>query len=415
MMASTRAAAYLAPCTVSMPKVLVIAPYVPHPARHGGAIRSRVLLDALRCDHEVHLAAAVASHEDRSNADALAADAEITVHPLAAHAAPKANLLRKLGKWAAGNSELVSRRWRLAEARRQVRQLVDEHDFDLVVADSTFALPVCAERSQLLYLHNLEHAMFARDEGQERRWSDRFTRSTEAKYLREYEMAAIERHALTVTVSDHDQQLAFGMAPNARVEVVPNSIDLERLAKLPIAHPDAALRLLFVGSLDYPPNLEAVTELVEVHMRALREAFPELTVRLVGKDPRGSGKQFESVPGVELIGPVDDVVEHYRNTHAVYLPIRSGGGTRIKILEAWALGVPVLSTAVGSEGLPGVDGVHLQRFETAEQGVQVVRALHNGDAPRLAENGRLLVEEHFSHAAAVARLRELVDELLVAQ
>ena len=153
-----------------MPKVLVIAPYVPHPARHGGAIRSRVLLDALRADHEVHLAAAVASHEDRVNAEALAADAEISVHPLAAHAAPKPSLLRKLGKWAVGKSELVSRRWRLAEARRQVRRLASEHDFDLIVVDSTFALPVCTERSQMLFLHNLEHAMFARDEQDGRSW-----------------------------------------------------------------------------------------------------------------------------------------------------------------------------------------------------------------------------------------------------
>ena len=72
-----------------MAKVVVVAPYVPHPARHGGAIRSRVLLDALRLDHEVHLAAAVANDEDRANAKALEADAGIVVHALPAHEAPR--------------------------------------------------------------------------------------------------------------------------------------------------------------------------------------------------------------------------------------------------------------------------------------------------------------------------------------
>ena len=394
-----------------MAKVVVVAPYVPYPARHGGAIRSRVLLDALRLDHEVHLAAAVANDEDRANAKALEADAGIVVHPLPAHEAPRPRLSRKLGNWLLGGSELVRRRWP-KQAAAEMARIFDQVGCDLAVADSTFALPVITRPCNLLYLHNLEHSMFDRQGGEQRSFSDRLTRRMEARGLRSYEKRAIARAPLTVTVSEHDRSLALRLVPNARVASVPNSVDLERLPLLPAPARGMAPRLLFVGSLDYPPNLEAVTELVERHMPALRKVFPELTVRLVGKDPHGHGARFRGAPGVEVIGPVDDVAEHYCDTHAVYLPIRSGGGTRIKILEAWALGVPVLSTAVGCEGLPADDGVHLHRFETPEQGCAKVRAVVADTADALRQNGRQLVEQQFSHAAAIARLRELANDLL---
>ncbi|MFT4842214.1 MAG: glycosyltransferase involved in cell wall biosynthesis [Planctomycetota bacterium] len=394
-----------------MAKVVVVAPYVPYPARHGGAIRSRVLLDALRMDHEVHLAAAVANDEDRSNAKALEAHTGIVVHPLSAHEAPRPSLPSKLSNWLRGRSELVRRRWP-KQAVAEMARIFDRVECDLSVVDSTFALPVITRPCHLLYLHNLEHSMFDRVDGERRSFSDRLTRRMEARGLRSYEKGAIEQAALTVTVSEHDRSLALGLAPAARIEAVPNSVDLEQLPLLPRPTRTVAPRLLFVGSLDYPPNLEAVTELVEQHVPALRKVFPELTVRLVGKDPHGHGARFAGIAGVEVIGPVDDIVEHYRETHAVYLPIRSGGGTRIKILEAWALGVPVLSTAVGCEGLPATDGVHLHRFETPEQGCAKVRAVMAETSDDLRQNGRQLVEQQFAHTAAIARLRELANELL---
>lgn len=397
-----------------MAKVVVIAPYVPHPARHGGAIRSRVLLDALRLDHDVHLAAAVATAEDQANLEALAIEIGITVHPLPAREAPRPSVLRKLGRWLFGGSELITRRWAHG-ADKVMYRVFEKVGYDIGVIDSTFAFPVTTHNCHLLFLHNLEYSMYAREDDEPRSWSDRMTRRMEARGLRAAEKWAIRLQALTVTVSEHDRDLALGLVPQARVEVVPNSVDLDNLPMLPAADADAAPRLLFVGSLDYPPNLEAATELVERHVPVLRKAFPGLTVRLVGKDPHGHGARFAGVPGVDVVGPVDDVVEHYRDTHAVYLPIRSGGGTRIKILEAWALGVPVLSTAVGCEGLPAEDGVQLRRFETPEQGCDALRAVLEGGASTMRANGRKLVEGQFSHAAAIARLRQLINELVAAQ
>jgi len=294
-----------------------------------------------------------------------------------------------------------------------VTRLIREQNFALTVLDSTFVLPVFESMTPrvLLHLHNLEHAVFARTDAQPRSFTDRWTRKIEARAVRCIEKSAIAFFSPTITVSDHDRQLALGLVPTAKVLTVPNSVDLERLPLQPMA-PTGAPRLLFVGSLDYPPNLEAVTELVERHLPVLRASFPDLTVRLVGKDPRGVAARFRGIAGVETIGPVDDLLPHYRASHAAYLPIRSGGGTRIKILEAWALGLPVLSTAIGCEGLPARDGVALRCFETPEQGVAALREVLAGQNNTLRANGRRLVEERFSHAAARAQFRAITNEML---
>jgi len=392
-----------------MAKVLVIAPYVPHPPRHGGAIRSRVLLDALLADHEVHLAAAVAGDDDRRQLQALAAATGVIGHPLPARGNGGGGPWRKLSSWLRGNSELVDRRWAPA-ARVEIERVCQQHAFALTIVDSTWSLPLWQRAGRaVLFLHNLEYSLFERVEVTGRGLAARWSRWFEARGLRRCERAALARIGNAVVVSARDRELALALAPRAVVTVVPNTVDLDALPLQPVAPapgPDLPLRLLFVGSFDYPPNLAAVTELVMQHLPVLRAALPALRVRLVGRDPAGIGVRFRDLPGVEWVGPVEDVVPHYRDVHAVYLPIRSGGGTRIKILEAWALGVPVLATAIAAEGLPARDGEHLLGFESPVEGrVAVQRVLTEGAA--LRANGRALVEAHFAHAAARQQLREL--------
>lgn len=396
-----------------MSPILVLCPYVPHPPNHGGSIRSRVLLEALAMDHAVHVAAAIATDADRANAEALGAAFGITVQPIPALAAPRARLGRKLGQWLRGHSELLARRW-APGAAAAVADLAARQPFRLVVADSSFVLPVLPRgplpAPLLLHLHNLESSVIGRPDGVARGFGERATRRIEGARMAADERAAVRRAALTVTVSELDRAAALAMVPGANVHCVPNSVDVDGLPLLP---PLAAgpIRLLFVGTLDYPPNLEAATELIERHLPALRTAFPGLCVRLVGRDDGGHGARFRGRDGVEVIGPASDLAPHYRACHAVYLPIRSGGGTRIKILEAWAFGRPVLATAIAAEGLGDAGGPPCRRFETVEQGVAALREVLDGGGAALVAAGRAFVERRHSHRAAIARLRELVATL----
>ncbi|MFN9276049.1 MAG: glycosyltransferase [Planctomycetota bacterium] len=391
-----------------MSKVLVVCPFVPHPPSHGGSLRTRTMLHALARDHAVEVAAAAHGDADLANLHALAHELGVAVHPLPARAGGGA--ARKLAHWLRGESELLRRRWQPAAFAR-VRELVATGGCDLVVADSSFVLPRVAAAGAprtLLSLHNLEHDLLGRADGVARSWSERLTRRVEGARVRAAEAAAIARATRTAVCSELDAAGARALAPAAaaRVEVVPNTIDVGRLSPQP-APAGGPPRLLFVGGLDYPPNRDAATELVERHLPALRATFPGLVVRLVGRDPAGVAARWRGVPGVECLGPVVDLLPLYRDSHAAYLPIRSGGGTRLKILEAWALGLPVLSTAVGCEGLDAVDGEVLRRFETVEQGVAALRSVLDGQGPELARRARAFVVARHAHAIADARWREL--------
>lgn len=388
-----------------MSKVLVVCPFVPHPPSHGGSIRTRTMLQALALDGPVELAAAACGDHDVANLHALAHDLGVAVHPLPARVG-RPSPATKLAQWCAGRSELLMRRWQPTAADR-VAALVAGGGFGLVVLDSSYVLPLAPRGApSLLSLHNLEHAMLARRDGVRRTIADRLTRRVEASRVRAAERAAIAVASRTVVCSEADAALARALAPAVatRVTVVPNAVDLDRLPLQP-APVGGPPKLLFVGGLDYPPNLEAATELVERHLPALRAAFPGLVVRLVGRDPAGASARWRGLPGVELLGPVVDLLPVYRDSHAAYLPIRSGGGTRLKILEAWALGLPVVSTAVGCEGLPAVDGAHLRLFDAPEQGVAALRSVLDGQGPELRRRGRALVEAEFGADAAVARWR----------
>ncbi len=374
-------------------------------------MRSRVLLEALAADHAVHVAVPIAADEERANAVALAQVVPVRVHELDG-SAHRGHALRKAACWLRGRSELLARRWS-PRAKAAAAAMASRLDPALVVADSSFVLPVLPGdgRPLLLHLHNVESAVFARAGGVARPFVERVMRRLEARTIARAERAAIRRARMTVTVSEPDRELVRAMVPGAEVVTVPNSIGLQRLSLQPLP-PPGPLRLLFIGKLDYPPNLEAVTELVEQHLPALRAAFPGLVVRIVGGGAADRVAELGRVPGVEAMGAVDDVLPHYRASHAAYLPIRSGGGTRIKILEAWALGLPVLATAIATEGLVAQDGVHFRRFETVEQGVAALREVAAGQGALLRSEGRTLVEAHHSQSTAVARLREITAALL---
>jgi glycosyltransferase involved in cell wall biosynthesis len=135
-------------------------------------------------------------------------------------------------------------------------------------------------------------------------------------------------------------------------------------------------------------------------------------VRLVGSGAESAKIDLarQCGPAVELTGRVPDVVPHYRDATAVYLPLRAGGGTRIKVIEAFALGRPVLSTAVGIEGLGVAAGEHYLAIEHPADGVAALRFVLAGGTKDLVARARRLVEQRFGHERAVARLRELAAD-----
>lgn len=159
-----------------------------------------------------------------------------------------------------------------------------------------------------------------------------------------------------IVCSERERRQLSGIAPSARIKVIENGVDCANFAGLNTG-PDRK-RIVFVGKMDYYPNIEAIIDFAHIAWPLVRAQLTGLTLSIVGASPTAAVQALASIPGVEVTGTVPDVRPYYRDALAAVVPLRTGGGTRLKILEAMAAGVPVVSSTLGAEGLavtPGSD------------------------------------------------------------
>ena len=165
--------------------------------------------------------------------------------------------------------------------------------------------------------------------------------------------------------SERERSELLRVAPGARVAVIPNGVDTGFFeAAAPAA--DRRHRIVFTGLMGYHANVEAAVAFARAVWPRIRARFPEWRLTLVGADPAPGVLALRAEPNVEITGTVPDVRPYYREAVAAIVPLRTGGGTRLKILEAMAAGVPVVSTSLGAEGLdvnPGADILIADRDE----------------------------------------------------
>ena len=207
---------------------------------------------------------------------------------------------------------------------------------------------------------------------------------------------------------DAERAVAGGLA---RVEVVPNAYGL---VGPPLGREDVAAppTVLFQGTLRYPPNAEAATFLVDEVAPELRRWVPDVRIRLVGRSTP-SLERLDDPPSVSVVGRVADMGDELARADLVVVPIRFGSGTRLKILEAFAHRIPVVSTTLGAEGLGVEDGVHLLLGDTAgELAAACARLLADtGLRARVVASAQALYEERFTEELIEARVADVAQQV----
>lgn len=214
------------------------------------------------------------------------------------------------------------------------------------------------------------------------------------------------RAAMNIMVSDADADLLRRFAPRAQTTVVPNGVDTGFFR--PRSTTQARTEAIFLGGLDYSPNLEGVEWfLAEIAPRLLGPANG-YGIRIVGAASPSDMNRLAAPPAVTLTGYVPDVRPCFDSAACAVVPLLTGGGTRVKILTAWAMGVPVVSTRIGCEGLAFEDGVHgFIRDDAAEFAEAVTQLLASPDRARtMGEAARAHVESRYSWKVL---LRPLLD------
>jgi glycosyltransferase involved in cell wall biosynthesis len=242
-----------------------------------------------------------------------------------------------------------------------------------------------------------------------------------------------------LVVSDRERDKLLALAPEARVFLIENGVDTQyysderiehaharwsaqrsRPAESSGAQPDGLIddsranRVLFVGSMDYHANIDGVVDFGRRVWPLVHQEKPELIFTIVGRDPAPEVRRLAEIPGIEVTGTVEDVRPYYREALAALIPLRVGGGSRLKILEAMAAGVPVLSTRLGAEGIEARGGESIILTETNDDLRAALIELTGNDERRrkLAVAGRALACARYDWTQLGAALFEIYEQLL---
>jgi polysaccharide biosynthesis protein PslH len=396
-------------------RVVAVTSELPWPLNSGGRLRSYHLLRAFARAFEVDLFVPVVGS---AAADALRALAEAGV---------RCHLIDVGARNAAGECRRVVE----AAVRREPYVLYRRH-YHAAIAGAV-AAALRAEPS-VLYLDHLDSAVYlpqplaiatvadmhnaysllaqrvADDYRGPRRWYMRY----QSRLLVTAEKRVSGLADVMFATSDDEQQF-FARLGSPNVALVPNGVDVGRLAHMPVGRQGPPV-VLYLGTMSWQPNAEAAVFLARHVLPVLRQRIPDAALQIVGKAPPKSVVALGSLPGVTIAADVPDIAPFLRDAAVMAVPLVSGGGTRLKVLEAFAAGLPVVSTAVGAEGIRAVDGQHLLLADLDRMADRVGDLLANrGLGSTLAARARLLAGELYDWDAVGAGAVAAVAQTLAAR
>jgi len=386
----------------------------PYPPDRGSQIRDFELIRRAATRHEVALISLVDSPVEASHLEAMRPHCVFTMavcrpRGLSAARATLHHLVRK--------RPLATLPWAAPTLERSLREALERFDPDLVQIEHSFlapyidAIPAGSRAKTILSFHNVGshqyQSMLSANLSSLRRPIQRL----KARLMRDWEARIASRFDLAVAVSEAERALLLAGNPSLSVAVVENGVDAEAQQLLP--EPFHSGALLFVGNLAYFPNADAVRFLADEILGRVRSDLPNVRLRVVGAGASAAIRRLAERAGIELVGPVPDLRPYYREALLALVPLRAGGGTRLKVLEAMAFGRAVVSTSIGSAGLPVGHGRELLLADhAAEFADAVVRLARDATLRnRLRQQARQLVERRFAWDRLAARLMAYQEEL----
>ncbi|MGH8581628.1 MAG: glycosyltransferase family 4 protein [Gammaproteobacteria bacterium] len=380
-------------------KLLVITTRSPYPLHEGRALRSYNLLKQAAKHHDVYLLTFVHTPEEVEGiAHLRSLCARVEAVPLYL-GRQKWWVIYDALREAFGAAPIKAVKYRSRAMRAKVRALLSGVPIDLVVLDmlpSGEYLDLCAHKPVILDEHNVESALWLQGAVNASNPLVRLYLSYQHRKLRAYETRICRGVDQVVAVSDLDARQLEELAGISGVVTIPNGVDTAYFADS--GAPARANSLVYVGGLTWAPNQDAIRYFCSEILPRLAAEVPEVSLTVIGKVP--SGGDFRDIvdnPRVRMTGLVDDVRALIAAASAYVVPLRVGGGTRLKILDALAMAKPLVSTSVGCEGLDVIHGQHLLIADTPEAfAQQVLCVLREPDlARRLGLAGRRLVEQRY--------------------
>ena len=296
-------------------------------------------------------------------------------------------------------------KYRSAAYRARLEHLLATDHYDLVVCDflpPVVNLPARLPCPTIVFTHNVEAEIWRRHAEQATNPATKYLMTQQWQRMLRFEADALARFDLVLAVSDADRETFARLYPHSLrspVHVVQTGVETDYFT--PAAAAPGRAHIVFTGSMDWLPNEDGMTYFCRDILPKIRQAEPDATVSIIGRAPTPAVRKLGEIPGVEVTGRVDDVRPHIARGSVYVVPLRIGGGTRLKIFEAMSMGKAVVSTTIGAEGLPVTAGRNIEIADEPDAFAQsVVRLISDTAARRSIEAAaRQLVVEKYDWAA----------------
>jgi glycosyltransferase involved in cell wall biosynthesis len=379
-----------------------------HPVDKGGRIRTYHMLRALKRDHHVTYLT-LDDGTAATDARALAKEYcdELICVPHTTRTKFSAGFYAELARNLVSPLPYFMQKYASAAMRCEIERLIAGKAFDVLVCDflnPSVNMPARLPLATVLFQHNVEAMIWRRHyEVQSNPLKKLYLRGQWRKSLA-YERAACRRFDSVAAVSREDAETMRREYGVRAVADVPTGVDTEFFRRSG-ALERAPHSIVFTGSMDWLPNEDAMQFFIKEILPRVRQRVPEVTLTVVGRNPFPSlVEQSRRDPAITVTGRVDDVRPFMERAAAYVVPIRVGGGTRLKIYEAMAMELPVVSTAVGAEGLPVSDGEHLLLADAPAEFADALVSVLTDDAlaRALAARAAGLVRERYGWEGVAA-------------
>jgi glycosyltransferase involved in cell wall biosynthesis len=404
-------------------RILFVTPYLPSPARFGAQRRIDGLMRGLSERHEISTLSFATPGLDVTGLDLGTAVAATRTYCERVITVPYDVLNVDTGKKRILQlASLASRRsfenllMYRPEFQAALDDLLSREHFDVVEVEFSqmgiyrFARRVTGSPLFVLDEHNIEYDLIRRTAEAPGDRARRIYSALNWRKLKREELDAWRRFDGITLTSSRDRDLVHQELPSARTRVIPNAVDVE--AFRPNGTPRDPATLLFLGAINYFPNTDGILHFMDAIFPRILASRPDVKLQIVGMGPPESVLSRKAA-NVEITGYVEDPLPYLDRATLVIVPLRIGGGTRFKVVEAMAKGKTIISTRLGSEGIDLEHERDVLFADTPDDfAAQVLRALADKElADRLGRAARSLAEERYSWRAAVGEMEEFYGEI----
>ena len=403
--------------------LLYLSQFPPSPPTFGAQRRMQGLMAALAARHDITAVSLITPDLDAGAAQRAMREycREVVLVPARAWHGAHKRLLQLRSLFSSRSYERYF--FDVPGLRRTLDSLLSQRAFDVVNVELPFLAHERLARAPpgrplprlVLDEHNIEFDLARQQAQNDAGLARRIHNARNWPKVRREEIGLWRRFDGVTFCSDADEARARALVPSLRSAVIPNSVDVEYFKPRPRDPPPDGSTVLFFGAINYYPNVDGLLYLLREIWPLIAKSHPRARLKIVGQHPTPEILAFRG-PRVEVSGQVEDVRPHLSSAAVSIAPLRIGGGTRFKILEAMAMARPVVSTSLGAEGIEVESGRHLLLASDAAAFAGAVgRILDDAQlANRLASEGRTLVEARYSWAVAADRLDLFFRQLLAA-